>query len=681
MKRIALWTVFAIVSFLPLIGIAQQSHADAAKRNVIIFVADGLRHDSVNEKDTPAMWLVRTQGVHFENSYSLFPTLTTANASVIATGHRLGDTGDFSNGIYIGRPIFGTGNFDHGPGGIAPFLENDEVLADLDSDHGGNFLNETTLLQAARQKSFNTAAIGKIGPTAIQDVAAISPQGERFPVPPTIIIDDATAYKPWDPVTKQPKSIPLPEELVARLVKLGLPLDAPSRNNGYPDSSAYNNGNAGNAQTPGTLLANDVQQQWMVDVTTKAVLPMFAESSKPFVMVFWSRDPDATQHNQGDSHQQLVPGINGPTSKLAIQNADHSLAQILQWLDRHPEVKATTDIFVTSDHGFATVSRRELDRTGTPTDSKASQHLYYDGAGHPDTLKGYLPQGFLAIDLAAALYTRLWDPDSPAPAGSRTPYQEVHLALDELYKPLERWEHPRFGNGLIGNAVYKADGSDATAIVVANGGSDLIYISDKKPETAKQIVDKLLKFDYVNNIFVDDQYGKVPGTLPLSSIDLVGSAVMPRPAIVVGFKTFYLNPGDLMQGVQVSDTNLQEGQGNHGGFGRECTWNNMAAIGPDFKKHAVDPAPVSNADIVPTLAKIIGIDMPSKGKLQGRVIGEALKDNPDAVAPATKWEASEPAPGNSLRTVLFLQEYGGQKYFQSACMTTQKTIEQGICEK
>jgi len=29
------------------------------------------------------------------------------------------------------------------------------------------------------------------------------------------------------------------------------------------------------------------------------------------VLVFWSRDPDGTQHNQGDSLNQLVPGING----------------------------------------------------------------------------------------------------------------------------------------------------------------------------------------------------------------------------------------------------------------------------------------------------------------------------------------------------------------------------------
>jgi Type I phosphodiesterase / nucleotide pyrophosphatase len=679
MKNISLCLVVTLLLF-PLAGNSQQNARKTTPRNVIVFVADGLRHGSVNAKDTPALWAVRTQGVNFANSYSLFPTLTTANASAIATGHRLGDTGDFANALYTGYRVFDTGNFDRGPGTIAPFVESDQVLADLDSHFGGNYLNETTLLQAARANGFDTAAIGKGGPTAIQDAAAINPQGQQFVTPPTVVIDDFTAYKPWDRMNLQPKSIPLPTELIARMTEAGIPLDAPGRNNGFPENSAYSNGNDGDAQTPGTLRANNVQQQWMVDVTTKAVLPMFLDSGKPFVMVFWSRDPDATQHNQGDSFQQLVPGINGPTSKAAVENADRTLGQLLAWLDKHPDVKANTDIFVTSDHGFATVSRREIDRTARVTGAESAQHLYYGANGKLDSNKTYLPSGFLAVDLAWALQTNLWDPDNPAPAGSRTPYKQVHLATDETFKPVERWEHPMHGSGLLGQFVYKADGSDATAIVVANGGSDLIYVPDKNAETVQHVVKALLKFDYVGAIFVDDRYGKLPGTLPLSAISLVGSAVTPRPAMVVAFKTFYLNAGDLMQGIQISDTSLQEGQGNHGGFGRECTWNNMAAIGPDFKRHSVDPAPVGNADITPTLAKILGLTIASNGKLGGRVMEESLAGQKDAVAPPMTFTVSDPAE-NSLRTVLFLEEYGGQKYFHSACMTSEKAIEPGLCQK
>ena len=60
---------------------------------------------------------------------------------------------------------------------------------------------------------------------------------------------------------------------------------------------------------------------------------MFRKDEKPFVVVFWSRDPDGTQHNQGDSLNQLSPGINGPTSKAAVRNADNNLKQIADMVE------------------------------------------------------------------------------------------------------------------------------------------------------------------------------------------------------------------------------------------------------------------------------------------------------------------------------------------------------------
>src|SRR6476619_6443790 len=104
------------------------------RRNVLIFVADGLRHGSVNPQDTPALWAVRTEGVHFENSHALFPTFTMANASAIATGRGLGETGVFANTIWPGFPTYDTGNFGLLPETPVPFIENDRVVADL-GDH------------------------------------------------------------------------------------------------------------------------------------------------------------------------------------------------------------------------------------------------------------------------------------------------------------------------------------------------------------------------------------------------------------------------------------------------------------------------------------------------------------------------------------------------------------------
>ena len=67
--------------------------------NIIIFVADGLRYGSVTPQNMPNMFKLKSEGVDFTNSHSLFPTVTTVNASAIATGHYIGDTGDFGNAI------------------------------------------------------------------------------------------------------------------------------------------------------------------------------------------------------------------------------------------------------------------------------------------------------------------------------------------------------------------------------------------------------------------------------------------------------------------------------------------------------------------------------------------------------------------------------------------------------
>src|SRR3954469_24443444 len=297
-------------------------------RNLILFIPDGLRGRIVTPQTAPAMAEVRDKGVKFKNSHSLFPTFTTANASAMATGHYLGDTGDFSNTIYTGYPVA------HANGTVTPFLEVDPVLLDVDEHFGGDFLNEETVLKMAREKGFSTAAIGKLGPTLIFDhTDKIGADGLH-----SIVIDDATGSK---------NGMPLSQEMQDALTKAGLPLATPPRGE---------NGKAGDAKTPGTTSANVAQQAYMADVVTKVVLPMFKARNKPFVLVFWSRDPDGSQHNSGDSLNTITPGINGPTSLAGIRNADNNLAQLRKSLD-DLGLTGSTNIIVSSDHGFSTISK------------------------------------------------------------------------------------------------------------------------------------------------------------------------------------------------------------------------------------------------------------------------------------------------------------------------------------
>src|SRR5260221_5820763 len=97
-------TIALLSASLTTLTASAASAQNATPHNLILFVPDGLRGRIVTPQTAPAMADIRDKGVNFKNSHSLFPTFTTANASAMATGHFLGDTGDFSNPIYTGYP-------------------------------------------------------------------------------------------------------------------------------------------------------------------------------------------------------------------------------------------------------------------------------------------------------------------------------------------------------------------------------------------------------------------------------------------------------------------------------------------------------------------------------------------------------------------------------------------------
>jgi len=568
---------------------------NATQRNLILFVPDGLRGRIVTPQTAPAMAEVRDKGVNFMNSHSLFPTFTMANGSAIASGHYLGDTGTFSNTIYTGYTSVPAGDT------VVPFIENDAVLGDIDEHFNGDYLNEETILKMARAQGFSTAAIGKLGPTLLFDH---TDRGKN-----SIVIDDSTGGK---------NGVPLSDEMKEALTKAGLPLTTPSRGD---------NGKAGDAKTPGTTSANVAQQAYMADVASRVVLPMFKARNKPFVLVFWSRDPDGSQHNTGDSLNTITPGINGPTSMAGIKNADNNLAQLRKALD-DLGLSASTNIMISSDHGFSTISKESK--------TSPSAKISYD-----DTPKDFLPMGFLAIDLAKALDLPLFDPNN----------KNARVA-DNV--------HPKAGNGVLGQDPAKPD-----VIVATNGGSDLVYMPGKDRKLVGRAIKALLEQDYVSGLFVDDELGRFPGTLPMSQLGLKGKAVTPHPSIVVNFRSWTSGCEEPTNcSVQVADTVLRQGQGMHGSFSRGDTLNFTAAIGPDFKAGYVDALPVSNADVGTTAAKIMGLTQKPKGTLVGRVMTEAMPNGatPKAYAGTV---ASKPS-ANGLRTVLNFQRVGTQRYFDAA---------------
>lgn len=577
--------------------------ADAPKRNILIFVADGLRYASVTPETAPTMARIQREGVDFTNSHSSYPTLTTVNAAVIATGHFPGDTGNFGNSMWFGRPI--ACRF----GATVSFIEDDCILRDVKAAFPNDYIAQTTLLQAARAAGMTTVVVGKKGPAAIQFLPALDSKGASLDDPAGLLIDDST-NQPNNPDGTPSKSTMLKGGLAAEVLTATGQLPAP----------------------PLSGTPNIVQQAYLRQAVTQVLIPRLAQAGKPFAMLYWSRDPDTTQHGAEDSSGKLVPGINSTSGRAAIYNADNDLKGILDTLKQHG-LDTNTDVFVIADHGFSTIAR------GIPTP---------DGRMDRPTLA----PGFVAVDVSKWLGQKIFDPDREG--------AELDLASGE---------RPKQGNGLIGPSE-----DSLQAVVVANGGSDFIYVPENagRDATAKTIVAKLVEQPYVGGLFVRDDIfnsdkAAFAGALPLSAINLLGSSKMPQPAIVVALRNFVINGCEgtaLMCTAEVADTGLVTGQGMHGSFSRADTRNFMAAIGPDFKKGYADKTPIGNVDVAPTLAHILGLDLTGPGILKGRVIEEAFTGGKEPKV-ESRTLVSDPA-ANGIQTYLNIQQVGSTQYFDAA---------------
>ena len=101
----------------PVASLHATAGSPGQARVVLVFVLDGLRPDAINPVDTPTLFRLRQEGVHYLNSHAVFPTVTRVNAAAISTGAYPGRNGIVGNVMYMpevnqGRP-FNLGEFQH----------------------------------------------------------------------------------------------------------------------------------------------------------------------------------------------------------------------------------------------------------------------------------------------------------------------------------------------------------------------------------------------------------------------------------------------------------------------------------------------------------------------------------------------------------------------------------------
>jgi phosphonoacetate hydrolase len=80
---------------------------------------------------------------------------------------------------------------------------------------------------------------------------------------------------------------------------------------------------------------------------TRIITEFVVPELSPMLLIFWHTDPDHTSHHRGHS---------APETAQSLRDADANLGALLDAYDRL-ELRATTDVIVTSDHGSSSITR------------------------------------------------------------------------------------------------------------------------------------------------------------------------------------------------------------------------------------------------------------------------------------------------------------------------------------
>ena len=589
--------LFVFLSVLPfmLLGMtaslrAQQQETGPAARRVIIFVWDGLRADDLTPEIAPNYFALTRSGAVFADHHAVYPTFTMMNSASIATGVYPGVHGFYGNVVYApsakGRNAKGADIDFSAPA----FIEDFGVVEAVRDSYQGRLTLVSTMLQAAQAKGLTTVAIGKFGAAFIQDYRRGG-----------IILDEDAAMPLGFAKELQQTGYPLPRNSGNAYEAGVLTL---ANDNGDPTApipiQRLKDGQTGNPlDCSGALSRRGFA--YLTDVFVNYILP----NKKPDLTVFWSKEPDATNHAYG-------PGT--CNSIDATRMNDEILGRVVEEL-RQLGWEKSTDIIITQDHNHSTVSgdvayyplRAIVDRGIGAHDPHG-----YSVSGFVRTAELLTRDGLKAYDGAGCR-------DIPILSGIMADGTHLYPDKDDQHGQVcgraQKYTSPSY--------VVPKPMPAGAVVVAANAGSDYLFVPDGNIETVKAAVVSLQSRLQFGAIFVSDKYGEIAGTLPMSLIKTETSGNGRAPDIIVSFS--YDENVAVAGRSGVSYASSINRRGDHGSFSPTDTHISLMASGPDFKSGLYDTLPTSNVDIAPTVARILQFSMPA---VQGRVLEEALRGGP-----------------------------------------------------
>ena len=464
---------------------AQQQETGPAARRVIIFVWDGLRADDLTPEIAPNYFALARSGVVFADHHAVYPTFTMMNSASIATGAYPGVHGFYGNVVYVpsakGRNAKGADIDFSAPA----FIEDFGVVEAVRDSYQGRLTLVSTMLQAAQAKGLTTVAIGKFGAAFIQDYKRGG-----------IILDEDAAIPLGFAKELQQTGYPLPRNSGNAYEAGALTL---ANDNGDPTApipiQRLKDGQTGNPlDCSGALSRRGFA--YLTGVFVNYILP----NKKPDLTIFWSKEPDATNHAYG-------PGT--CNSIDATRMNDEILGRVVEELRRLGWAEST-DIIITQDHNHSTVSgdvayyplRAIVDRGIGSNDPHG-----YSVSGFVRTAELLTRDGLKAYDGAGCR-------DIPILSGIMADGTHLYPGQDDQHGHVcgraQKYTSPSY-------IVPKPIPAGAV-VVAANAGSDYLFVPDGNIETLKAAVVSLQSRLQFGAIFVSDKYGEIAGTLPMSLI-------------------------------------------------------------------------------------------------------------------------------------------------------------------
>jgi arylsulfatase A-like enzyme len=273
-----------------LLVVASSAVAGNATLNLVL-VLDGLRPDAITAEETPHLWRLRQEGVNFVNGHAVFPTVTRANATAIATGTYPDRNGIFGNTLYVREvnPTRAFGNDDH------------QNLLRLDAVTSGKMVLAKSLAEmlAERGKTFAAVSSGSTGSALLGNPRA--PKGVG------ILIN---GY--WEPPTR----VAFPDAVNNQILRRFPP--APRK------------GGARDSHVDAVIWTQQVLRDYVLG------------ELKPDVVLNWLTEPDHLQH---------AFGAGSPEARAAIRSVDREVGLLIDKL-RELGLADKSNIMVVSDHGF-----------------------------------------------------------------------------------------------------------------------------------------------------------------------------------------------------------------------------------------------------------------------------------------------------------------------------------------